>query len=83
MSDDRDPPRDGEGSGERPYEVGYGKPPVHTRFGQGNRASTGRPQGSRNVRTIFDEAFSQRANAEIGGKRVSISRLRLLKSNAF
>ena len=77
MSDDLDPPRDGEESGERPYEVGYGKPPVHTRFGQGNRASTGRPSGSRNVRTIFEEAFAHKRSGKINGERVVLSRAEL------
>jgi hypothetical protein len=77
MTDENDPADDRRPTADRDYEVGYGKPPVHTRFGQGNRASQGRPSGSRNVRTIFNEAFSQRANAEIGGERVSISRAEL------
>lgn len=38
---------------DRPYEVGKGKPPVHTRFGPdrlGNRG--GRPKGARNADTV-------------------------------
>jgi hypothetical protein len=44
--------------GEREYEVGYKKPPVHTRFGPGN---PGRPKGSRNK--LSEDFFRELAKA--------------------
>ena len=42
------PPRD--------YEVGYGKPPSHTRFKPGESGNPrGRPRGSRNAQPSFSE----------------------------
>lgn len=62
-------------SGPEPdYEVGYGRPPVHSRFGKGNRASLGRPKGARNVRTLFNEAFAKRKRVKLEGREMKLSR---------
>ena len=40
------------------YDVGYGKPPTHTQFKQGNPGGPGRPKGSsltRHLRAILEE----------------------------
>lgn len=44
---------------DRPYEVGKGKPPVNTRFGQPGRAPnrSGRRKGAVNADTVFDRAI--------------------------
>ena len=39
---------------ERDYEVGYGKPPPHTRFVKGQLGnSRGRPRGAKNMKPAF------------------------------
>jgi hypothetical protein len=43
-----------------PYNVGYGKPPVQTRFRKGQSGNPkGRGKGSRNFATVFMAAMSQ------------------------
>ena len=59
---------------ERDYEVGYGRPPVHSRFGKGNRAGRGRPKGARNVRTLFNEVFAKRKKVKLEGREMKLSR---------
>lgn len=59
----------GRASRERPYEVGYGKPPREHRFQPGQSGNPrGRPRGSRNLATALREALSQRFPVREGGK---------------
>jgi Family of unknown function (DUF5681) len=53
------------------YEVGYGKPPRHTRFKRGQSGnSRGRPSGSKNLSTLLTEALNEVVIvAENGGRR--------------
>src|SRR5256885_3934382 len=53
------------------YEVGYGKPPRHTRFKKGQSGNLrGRPSGSKNLSTLVIEALNQLVVvAENGGRR--------------
>ena len=55
----------------RDYEVGYGKPPRHTRFKKGQSGNPrGRPSGSKNLKTLLNEALNERVVvAEEGGRR--------------
>jgi Family of unknown function (DUF5681) len=49
-------PRDNEGD----YEVGYGKPPLHTRFKQGRSGNPrGRSRGEKNLSTLLNEALNE------------------------
>ena len=49
-------PRDKDGD----YEVGYGKPPRHTRFRQGQSGNPrGRPRGAKNLSTLITEALNE------------------------
>ena len=42
------------------YEVGYGKPPCHTRFRKGQSGNPrGRPAGSKNLKTLLSKALNQ------------------------
>lgn len=42
------------------YEVGYGKPPKHTRFKKGQSGnSKGRPKGQKNMRTIVNSVLDR------------------------
>jgi uncharacterized protein DUF5681 len=53
------------------YEVGYGKPPRHTRFTKGQSGNPrGRPPGAKNLRTLLSEALNETVIvAENGGRR--------------
>src|SRR4051794_9633025 len=53
------------------YEVGYGKPPHHTRFKKGQSGNLrGRPSGSKNLATVLSEALNELVIvAENGGRR--------------
>ena len=56
---------------ERDYEVGYGKPPRHTRFRKGQSGNpSGRSKESKNLATLLKEALNERVIvAENGGRR--------------
>lgn len=58
----------------RDYEVGYGKPPKHTRFKPGQSGNKkGRPKGSRNVKTDFKEISRKRVRVTDDGKSKTIT----------
>jgi hypothetical protein len=60
-------PRDENGD----YEVGYGKPPRHTRFVKGQSGnSRGRPPNAKNFKTLLNDALNQPLIiTENGGRR--------------
>jgi Family of unknown function (DUF5681) len=52
------------------YEVGYKRPPKETRFKKGNNANPrGRPRGSKNLATLFEEALNTPVETVEGGRR--------------
>jgi hypothetical protein len=55
----------------RDYEVGYGRPPRHTRFQKGQCGNPkGRPGGAKNLSTLLSEALNELVMvAENGGRR--------------
>jgi hypothetical protein len=56
--------------------VGYGRPPVHTRFKAGQSGNPkGRRKGQRNVHTVVDEALSQRITIREGNRTRSVTKL--------
>jgi hypothetical protein len=56
--------------------VGYGRPPVHTRFKPGQSGNPrGRRKGQRNVHTVVDEALSQRITIREGNRTRSVTKL--------
>ncbi|MGI8568326.1 MAG: DUF5681 domain-containing protein [Methylocella sp.] len=58
------------------YDVGYGKPPLHTRFRKGQSGNPkGRGNGTKDFATIFMKAMSQPVTINENGKRKKISKL--------
>jgi hypothetical protein len=52
------------------YEVGYGKPPEHTRFQPGQSGNPkGKPKGAKNLATIVDNAIKEKVVVTENGKR--------------
>jgi len=70
-------PRDENGE----YEVGYGKPPHHTRFKKGQSGNPrGRPKSSKNLTTLLGEALNEPVIvAENGGRRKITMREAIIK----
>ena len=57
------------------YDVGYGKPPKHTRFKKGQSGnSKGRPKGSRGIKTDLREELEQRITLTENGTRRTITK---------
>ncbi len=62
----------------RDYEVGYGKPPVATRFQPGNAGRKGRVKGSKNLKTDLTEELQEKITLTEGNRKVRISKQRAL-----
>src|SRR5882724_5648701 len=57
------------------YQVGYGKPPQHTRFKKGESGNpTGRPKGSKNLTTLLEKELKQRVMITENGRRRRITK---------
>src|SRR5260370_13200502 len=62
-------------NGDSDYQVGYGKPPQHTRFKKGESGNpTGRPKGTKNLTTLFEKELKQRVVVTENGRRRSITK---------
>jgi hypothetical protein len=60
---------------ERDYEVGYGKPPPHTRFVKGQSGnSRGRPRGAKNMKTLLSKALNELVVVTDNGGRRKVSK---------
>src|SRR6516165_9963053 len=60
---------------QRDYEVGYRKPPRHSRFKKGQSGNPrGRPSGSKNLSTLLSEALNEPVVVTENGKRRKISK---------
>jgi Family of unknown function (DUF5681) len=56
-------------SSDRSYAVGYGRPPLHSRFKPGQSGNPkGRPRQSRNLRTIVKKVCEQAMEIREGGR---------------
>ena len=61
------------------YEVGYGKPPRHSRFVKGQSGNPrGRPAGARNFATLLDEALNEPVIVTENGRRRKLSKRRAI-----
>jgi hypothetical protein len=60
----------------KPYEVGYGKPPKHTRFQHGRSGNPkGRPKGHQNAKTLFKQTLNEKVIIREGERTRRISKL--------
>ena len=61
------------------YEVGYGKPPRHTRFAKGQSGNPrGRPCGAKNFTTLLEEALDETVTVTENGGRRKVSKLQAI-----
>ena len=61
------------------HEVGYKKPPKHTRFKKGQSGNPrGRPKGTKNFKTDLMEELSEQVIISEGGKQMPVSKQRAL-----
>ena len=62
--------------GRRDYEVGYGKPPISSRFKKGECGNRkGRPKGVKNAATILEERLNRMIEIRENGKSRKITAL--------
>ena len=61
------------------YEIGYGKPPKHTRFKPGKSGNPkGRPKGTKNLATDLSEELAEKIVVNEGGRQLKISKQRAM-----
>jgi Family of unknown function (DUF5681) len=59
----------------RDYAVGYGKPPLHTRFQKGRSGNPkGRPRGRKNMSTLLSDALNGSVIVVENGRRKKITK---------
>jgi len=58
------------------YPVGYGKPPLASRFKRGTSGNAkGRPKGSKNLKTLIRDAMTASISVQEGAKTKRVSRI--------
>jgi hypothetical protein len=71
--------REEEGKMENVGEVGFKRPPVHSRFRKGcSGNSKGRPRGTKNLRTDLNEVLQERITVTEGDRKVRMSKQRAI-----
>lgn len=70
----------GEGRAEMPasptYDIGYGKPPVATRFKPGNSGNPkGRPRGAKGLNKIVRETLTTKVAVRTQGREIKMSKM--------
>src|SRR5262249_24653537 len=56
------------------YDIGYGRPPAHTRYKPGHPGCGGRPKRQRNLRTVLEETLDERITIREGNRTRSVSK---------
>jgi len=70
---------EGEGKMGNDGEVGFGKPPMHSRFRKGSSGNAkGRPKGTKNLRTDLTEVLQERITVTEGDRKVRMSKQRAI-----
>lgn len=59
------------------YAVGYGKPPLHGQFKPGNKKGKGRKKGSKNLKTIVNEAAAMKGVAKLNGQLKKLPKIEI------
>jgi hypothetical protein len=79
MSDVSDASRDGEGSNNAVYEVGYKKPPKHTQWQKGYPSPnpSGRPKRQLTLADFVAQHMQTRVTVREGGKKKRLTKLEL------
>ena len=66
------------------YEVGYGKPPVESRFKKGRSGNPrGRPKKELDMRALLQELAQQEVSVTLNGRKVRISSLKAMLHNNY
>ncbi|MDP5220405.1 DUF5681 domain-containing protein [Ruegeria sp. 2205SS24-7] len=66
-------------SDDQEYEVGYQKPPKHTRFKKGHSGNPkGRPKGARGLKTDLRAELSERVAITENGRRKTLTKQQLV-----
>jgi hypothetical protein len=66
------------------YEVGYSKPPVHTRFKKGQSGNPrGRPKGARNVKSLIQDIGAETVTLREGARVRKVSKIEALIQQLF
>jgi Family of unknown function (DUF5681) len=61
------------------YSVGYGRPPIHSRFKPGRSGNAkGRPKGSCNVKAELKKVYTDKIVIHEGGKKRHVTRITVL-----
>jgi hypothetical protein len=64
---------------QRDYDIGYGKPPIHTQFPPGVSGNPrGRPKGSRGLKTDLHAELASTLTIQVNGKPVKGTKQRLV-----
>jgi hypothetical protein len=69
----------GQAADREPYAVGYGRPPLHSRFKPGQSGNPkGRAKGSRNLRTILKQVSNEQIQIREGDRTRRMSMMEAL-----
>ena len=74
----------GQAADREPYAVGYGRPPLHSRFKPGQSGNPkGRAKGSRNLRTILKHVSNEQIQIREGDRTRRMSRMEALVRTTY